>query len=232
MIDWSFSKWLGAPMPIVIQQEHDAVQIPDWVHDICSFRRWAKSDDFPQRGWYAHLGGNLWVDPSMEKLGHNQVKTEVCIVLGSLVKQDGSGRFLSDRMLLTNMEAELSTEPDGMFLTFSALREGRVRLEQGDDSLEVEGSPDMVLEVVSPTSVKKDTKILRELYWRAGIREYWLIDPRRDETQFEILKYGPRGFLSVKKHGPWLKSPVFGRSFRLVREMDPLGKPIHALSVQ
>src|SRR5256885_8764701 len=46
--------------------------------------------------------------------------------------------------------------------------------------LELEGTPDMVLEVVSESSVQKDTKRLRQLYWQAGIREYWLVDARRE----------------------------------------------------
>lgn len=59
---------LGPDMTVVIQQEQEAIEIPDWVRDLNSFRKWAKSDDFPQRGWYAHLNGKIWVDLSMEKL--------------------------------------------------------------------------------------------------------------------------------------------------------------------
>jgi Uma2 family endonuclease len=36
----------------------------------------------------------------------------------------------------------------------------------------------MVLEVVSASSVEPDTQTLRELYWAAGIKEYWLVDAR------------------------------------------------------
>src|SRR5579862_7480345 len=122
-------------MTTVIQQEPEAVRIPAWLTDLASFRRWAKSDDFPQRGWYAHLGGDLWVDPSMERMGHNQVKAEIAMVLGVLVKGARIGRFFADRMLLTNVEAELSTEPDGMFLSYDAITNRRGRLEQREESL-------------------------------------------------------------------------------------------------
>jgi Uma2 family endonuclease len=217
---------------VVVQQEEQDVRIPGWVRDLTSFRRWAKSDDFPERGWYAHLNGELWVDPSMERLAHNQIKAEIGLVLGALVKRSGTGRFVGDRMLLTNTEADLSTEPDAMFLSYDALRAGRVRLAEGEDSLEVEGSPDVVVEVVSPTSRHKDTVVLRELYWRAGVREYWLADPRRQDLVFDILKHGSKGFTTVRKQGGWARSAVFGKSFRLSRTTDPVGLAAYTLAVR
>src|SRR5215208_6339605 len=107
---------------LVVQQEHQDVRIPGWVRDLASFRRWAKSEDFPDRGSYAHLNGELWVDPSLERLAHNQIKTKFAAVLTALAKEATVGIFLGDRMLLTNVEADLSTEPDGMFLSYEALR--------------------------------------------------------------------------------------------------------------
>jgi Uma2 family endonuclease len=67
-------------------------------------------------------------------------------------------------------------------------------------SCELEGSPEMVLEVVSETSVHKDTEELRELYWHAGTLEYWLVDARTDATHFDILHYGRKGYTTTRKH--------------------------------
>ena len=126
-------------------------------------------------------------------------------------------------MGLANEEAGLGTEPDGMFLSYASLRDGRVGLQRREDSLEVVGSPDMVLEVVSPTSVQKDNVLLRDLYWRAGVREYWLVDPRRTDLTFDILRHRPKGFAAARKVGGWIKSAVFGKSFRLIRGTDESG---------
>jgi Uma2 family endonuclease len=214
---------------IVIEE---TVRIPDWVVDLKSFRRWARSDDFPEHGWFSHLKGELWVDLSMETLAHNKVKGEISIVLGMLVRTARRGHFFHDRMLLTNVEAELSTEPDAMFVSEEALEEGRVRMEEGADSLEVEGTPDMVLEVVSRTSVQKDTEVLRELYGKAGIAEYWLVDPRGTQVAFEILRHGPRGYVTTAKRGGWIKSVVFGKSFKLTQKPGADGLPRYTLAVK
>lgn len=211
---------------VVIQHEDQDVRIPKWVGDLAAFRRWAKSDDFPEHGWYAYLDGELWVDPSMEKLSHNQIKTEVSNVLGPLTKQNQSGLFIGDRMLLTHIETGLSTEPDGMYLSYETLKSGRAVLEDAEESLEVVGVPDMVLEVVSRTSRKKDTVVLRDLYHRAGVLEYWVADSRAKSFAFDILRreratYEP---VPVDPDG-WITSGVFGRAFRLIRGTDPLGMP-------
>jgi Uma2 family endonuclease len=96
----------------------------------------------------------------------------------------------------------------------------------------VEGSPDMVLEVVSPGSVKKDTDILKRGYWEAGVREYWLVDARSDPLSFEILRHSAKGYVATRKRDGWLKSAVFGKSFRLSNRTTALGHPEYTLEVR
>jgi Uma2 family endonuclease len=206
----------------------DQVRIPSWVSDLESFRRWSRTDDYPEQGWVSFLDGEIWVDMDMEQLfTHNQVKTEFTIVLGGLTKDEELGYFFSDRVLLSNESANLSTEPDGTFCSFNALEERRVYLVEGleEGHVEIEGTPDMVLEVVSRHSVRKDTKVLRNLYWRAGIPEYWLVDARKNPPQFDILRWTERGYSSTRRRQGWLKSKVFGRSFLLETKPDRLGHP-------
>src|SRR4051812_15201215 len=92
-------------------------------------------------------------------------------------------------MLLSNVAADLSTVPGGLFVSFAALREGHVRQVPGRHAgvVELEGTPEMVLEVVSDSSVEKDTVRLPELYRRAGIPEFWRVDAR-GELRFEVLR--------------------------------------------
>jgi Uma2 family endonuclease len=214
----------------------EKIAIPAEVIDLNSFCRWATSDQFPERGRFSYLRGAIWVDLTMEKLySHNQVKREFTEVLGGLVKSLATGRFFPDGMLLRNSAADLATEPDGMFVSYDALRSGRVqRIEREEpDFLELEGSPEMVLEVVSDTSVHKDTEELRELYWQAGILEYWLVDAREAAPHFELLRHGRKGYTSTRKQaGGWLRSNVFDRSFQLTQTTDPLGDPLYVLNVR
>lgn len=225
-------------IPISISGEGVQVQVPSWVVDHRSFRRWASSDSYPQHGWFSYLDGKLWVDISMEEFfTHNQVKARIDFTMMTLLEEAAlPGRYVPDRMLLTNEDVGLSTEPDGLFFFWETFERKRIRLvERPKQSgcLELAGTPDMVLEVVSDSSEKKDKEDLRELYWRAGITEYWLVDVRGSEPSFEILRHTARGYVAARpnKEG-WTKSAVFGRSFKLTqRKKDPLG-PIFTLLVQ
>lgn len=212
------------------------VEIPAEVEgNLKTFRRWARSGDFPETGRICFLDGTVWVDMSKEQFfSHNQVKNEFNVVLGGLVKDLGLGRYVPDGMLLSNEEANLSAQPDGAFIARATLQAGKVRLVEGaqEGVVELDGAPDMVLEVVSPSSVEKDTVTLWELYWKAGIAEYWLVDARADRTEFDILRHGPRGFAPVRKKAGWLHSAVFARFFRLSSRKDSLGHPEYQLKAR
>lgn len=94
------------------------VVIPDWVEDLESFRRWRLSEESPQEGEIAFLDSYLWVDLSMEEfLTHNQVKAAYDYAIMNVVNPAALGRYVPDRMLLTNTEANLNAGPDGLFFT-------------------------------------------------------------------------------------------------------------------
>jgi Uma2 family endonuclease len=90
----------------------------------------------------------------------------------------------------------------------------------------------MALEIVSRSSVYKDIVFVRQAYWEAGIREYWLVDVRKEPIQFDILRHGARGYVATRKQDGWIKSSVFGHSFRLVSARDPKGNPDFTLEVR
>ncbi|MFW6287550.1 MAG: Uma2 family endonuclease, partial [bacterium] len=38
------------------------------------------------------------------------------------------------------------------------------------------GAPDLIIEIISPSSAARDKKIKRDLYEKHGVKEYWLVD--------------------------------------------------------
>lgn len=214
--------------------ESDQVSVPEWVTDLDSFRRWADSEDFPETGRICYLNGEVWVDMSKEQLfTHVDVKTEIVGVLRPLVKTARIGRLLGDGVFLSNVDADIAVKPDALFVSHAALQD-RVRLLEGKKGgyVEMEGSPDMVLEVVSDSSVRKDTHQLRQDYWTADIREYWLVDARKEPLVFDILRHTPKGYRATPKKDGWMKSNVFGKSFRLTQQMSENGDPEFTLEVR
>ena len=177
----------------------------------------------------------MGVDMSKEQLyTHAAVKTRFAIALGGLVDQNDLGEFFSNGVLLTNYHALHSCNPDGTFVSHDAFETRRVRAIQGasDGFVELDGSPDMVLEVVSDSSVKKDTQTLVKAYWEAEIPEYWLVDARGEQPTFRILKHGPKGYTDVRKSAGWLKSTVFEASFKLTKTVNRHGHPTYTIEVK
>jgi hypothetical protein len=219
----------------VVNEIGQEVIIPDWVMDLESFRRWAAADDFPETGRIWFLNDEVWVDRSQEQVfTHVGVKTEYTAVLAPLAKNDKLGMYLTDGVKLSNVQAGISGNPDGVFVSYEALTAQRVLLVEGMEEgyLELEGSPDMVLEVVSRSSVRKDRVVLRGAYWETGIREYWLVDARKPPLSFDILRYTAKRYARCRKYDGWIKSGVFQKSFRLTQTVDPLGHPEYTLEVR
>lgn len=203
---------------------------------LSEFRKWTYSDRFPKTGLVAYLGKEIFIDRSPERLqSHGSVKTAVEGTVIPLVMKRKKGKIFFDRARVVNVKAGVSNEPDGVFATFESLKGGMVRLvptKDDDDYIEIEGSPDWIMEVVSRSSVTKDKKTLRQCYHRAEIREYWLIDARGEEIDFQILIHGKDDYVPAKRSGDWQLSKVFGKKFRLRRITDELGDVDYRLDMK
>jgi Uma2 family endonuclease len=192
------------------------------------FREWALSDEFPKRGNIAFIDGELIVDMSPESLEeHSAIKSEIARVLLNLVRDRSLGMVHIDGVLISKPEANLSNEPDALFVSRQTLRSGRLQFTPAKgrpkSTVEVVGAVDWVLEIVSPSSRRKDYTLLKETYFKAGIPEYWIVDAMVDdeeEIRFDVLVAADSGYLPVAPVESWRPSPTFGCSFKLAREID------------
>lgn len=211
------------------------INIPGWVADIDSFRRWTDAEDFPERGNVWWLCGGVWADMSKEQVfTHTCLKGDVFAVLANLVKADRPGLVFIGGPFFSNPAADIAGKPDGLFLSNATLASDRARFieEPGGGVTELQGSPDMVLEVVSDSSEEKDLVTLPDAYWKAGVTEYWVVDARNDAVKFDIFRHTPKEFKRTpKKHG-WMASGVFGKAFRLTAGKDEAGHPEFTLEVR
>jgi Uma2 family endonuclease len=204
----------------------DNVQIPLAALSFDGFRTWVQSDSFPDTGRIDFLAGEIEVERSPEDLRtHSLVKTAHALGLGNLVTERRLGWLFIDRTRLSAPAAKLSVEPDLLVVLRDSIQEGRVRF-----LTEIEGAADLVVEIVSNSSVNKDTKRLPRLYARAGIPELWITDARGSDLRFQIHTLREGAYVPVEPDTDgWMQSPRLGVAFRLIRQVSPFTGWEHTL---
>ncbi len=99
--------------------------------------------------------------------------------------------------------------------------------------VEIEGSPDLITEVLSDTSEEKDTQRLFRQYFAAGVEEYWLVDAREDELEFRIYRRGRTGFVRAQRdRNGFQTSKVLGAKYLLERVDGPFDSWVYTLHEQ
>jgi Uma2 family endonuclease len=210
----------------IIAEEN--LRIPEDAATLEGFQRWAVSEEFPENGRIDYLSGEIKVDMSPEDLHtHGIVKSAIHAVLHLLIAGP-RGEIFVDRARVTSRFAGLSVEPDVVVVLWDSLKSGRVRyvpaaVREPDRFSEMEGTPDVVVEVVSDGSERKDTKLLPPLYARAGVPELWLVDTRKNKIRFQIYMLRDGKYVTVEADtGGWTRSPRLGFAFRLIRQKTPV----------
>ena len=69
------------------------------------------------------------------------------------------------------------------------------------DKYGCKGAPDMVIEILSPSTLRHDRLVKLGLYQRAGVREYWIADPENRAVQV-FLQDGSGSLRIYEEYGP------------------------------
>lgn len=207
-----------------ISMPSEGIRIPGAVRDLQSFRRWARSGSFPERGRIDWIAGEMEIEMTPEDLNtHGATKSGIAREIGNIVEPSEMGMVYTDRCRLSTPSAELSVEPDVVVLLFETVESGRVKLipkasREAGRYVEIEGAPDLVVECVSDSSEGKDTVRLKDRYFRAGIREYWIVDARSAPPSLMVLTRGRRAYRETPSRADgFIPSAVLGLAVRLVR---------------
>jgi Uma2 family endonuclease len=114
---------------------------------------------------YEVIGGKLILVPK-PRLYHQEIVGRLIIFLGNFIKENRQGKIYSDVDVIF---ADQVVSPDVIFISkdrFSIMTENNIQ-----------GAPDLVIEVLSPSTQKYDRKQKSQLYYSGGVKEYWIVDP-------------------------------------------------------
>jgi Uma2 family endonuclease len=216
----------------------DELEVPS-IRDLADFRAWALSDEFPQRGRIDFVDGRIEVDMSPEDLfTHGTLKAQLVSKIEARVAELELGHTFVGETRVSSTVGNFSAEPDVVVVSYAALDQGRVTLtpkatgEQGR-YVEIDGAVDLIVEIVSDSSVIKDTQRLPTAYYRGGVRENWLIDARGEHVLFQIQRRGVNSFepAPVDEKG-YQYSDVLDCLVRLDRQRHRRGHWVYFLTLQ
>jgi Uma2 family endonuclease len=115
-------------------------------------------------------------NPSMPgpKIRHQALSTRLIVGLGRHIVENGLGLLLHAPADVY-FDEENAFQPDILFI--SEERMGTLVKEDG-----VYGAPDLVIEILSPSTAYYDPKSKFQVYEKYGVREYFTVDPKDNEV--------------------------------------------------
>ncbi|PEN06002.1 restriction endonuclease [Longimonas halophila] len=129
--------------------------------------------ELPESAPYELIAGSLVMAP-LPTFQHQQVSLRLSTALFRYVEAHGSGTVVAAPMDVMLAE-DTTVQPDLVYIS-SAQREiiGEQR---------IEGAPDLIAEILSPSTAHRDVGIKKRLYEQYGVREYWTLDPESQAVE-------------------------------------------------
>lgn len=126
------------------------------------------------------IDGVLYVSPSPNVLRHQGAVSNLLYELKRWAYEHAAGKVFTAPADVVVSETK-AVQPDVFFVAADRL---------GLVGATVAGAPDLVAEIISPSSAQYDRKTKFRLYEEIGVREYWVVDPEEKEVEVFVLREG------------------------------------------
>lgn len=126
-----------------------------------------------------YLNGDIVMTPARSP-HHQIIVTNLMLLLGQYAMQNGLGLVLPAPLdVVLAKEAQIA-QPDLIFIA-------KARAPKLVTRAAITGAPDLVLEIISPSTARADRKIKPPLYAKHGVAEFWLVDPEDQSVEVFVL---------------------------------------------
>lgn len=149
---------------------------------------------------YEILEGWLVKEPS-PSIQHQRVSRELQYLLKTFFDQFDPEGEIFDAPLDVTLTNKNVVQPDLLFI--SGARREIMRRER------IDGPCDLVVEIMSPSNRRKDRLRKMEIYRKAGIPHYWLVDPEDELLEAFMLKEENYSLVFSGGPGDQFKHPAF-----------------------
>jgi len=145
---------------------------------------WQDVQQMPDDGIrYEAIEGDLYMTPA-PSVRHQRISLHLERALSTILVEPGRGELLHAPVGVEFPGTGEGVQPDILFV--SNERRGIV----AEDA--IRGAPDLVVEILSPSTSARDRGIKLRLYERQGVLEYWLVDPEAGVIEVWRFESDPR----------------------------------------
>jgi Uma2 family endonuclease len=152
----------------------------------------------PEDKRYELIQGEFYMVPS-PNVYHQTILQKIFLAVHDYIAKQRLGQlYLAPLDVVLSQEDVL--QPDILFIS---KERSHIITEKN-----IQGAPDLVIEILSPATADRDRSLKRKLYAKFGIKEYWIVDPASKSV--EVMSLGEKGFETVRlyKIGESLSSPL------------------------
>ena len=136
------------------------------------------------RNDYEIIEGVKFMAPS-PGFGHVNVTANLVTIINGYARVNKLGMAFADHFDVHFPDGSNVFQPD--FIYVSAEKAKNLFY---DKNMTLHGVPDMVAEIFSKSTMKRDMTIKKDVYERNGVKEYWIIDPWKETIDVYLLRDG------------------------------------------
>ncbi|MFZ3091562.1 MAG: Uma2 family endonuclease [Nitrospirota bacterium] len=134
----------------------------------------------PEGAPYQLIGGELIMTPSPIPY-HQKILGKIFFEMNKFVEEKNLGEVYLAPIDVYFSETDVY-QPDIIFIS-------KERLNIIGEK-KIEGSPDLIVEILSPATAYYDLRIKKEMYERGSVKEYWIVDPMQKIIEVFVNKNG------------------------------------------
>jgi Uma2 family endonuclease len=148
---------------------------------------------------YEILEGELTVTPA-PSTKHQTASVNLLVLLSQYIKERDLGKLFHAPIDLI-LESTSVLQPDLLFV--SKARKNIIT------ERAIEGAPDLVVEILSPTTSRTDRVTKAQIYARHSVPAYWIVDPEREAIEIYVLETDGYRFTATLQGTTPIAAPPF-----------------------
>jgi Uma2 family endonuclease len=138
---------------------------------------------------------------------HQNIISNLVLLIGNHAKLHKSGKILTSPLDVIFEEGYNVLQPDLIYIK-------KENLSIFDSNGHIHGVPDLLIEIISASSVSRDTVEKFKIYEKYGVGEYWIVFPEQKVIEVFVLKDGKYSLLCSTENSEGIVTSIVIQNFK------------------